>query len=199
MRLWKARHASFRRKSGVRRADGPRTRLEVEALDQRLVPSSVPNLVGLYLDFHGYLPNGLTIQSERDQGGGKETFVGVYTDKMDGVSTSVSGTITLKGMVPDPGPLPGSVEYDFGVKFSGARLSNVQFNPRTGIWSDEVSRVSASGDFYTPTISGNLGAYHGGGIPWLYMGQESDSLTYNSSYRSYILASYSNPHVWTMN
>jgi hypothetical protein len=39
MRLWKALHTSFRGKKGVRRADC-RTRLEVEALDQRLLPTS---------------------------------------------------------------------------------------------------------------------------------------------------------------
>jgi hypothetical protein len=39
MRLWKALHSLYRGKKGVRRAAGPRTRLEVEALDQRLLPS----------------------------------------------------------------------------------------------------------------------------------------------------------------
>jgi hypothetical protein len=39
MRLWKALHSLYRGKKGVRRAAGPGTRLAVEALDQRLLPS----------------------------------------------------------------------------------------------------------------------------------------------------------------
>jgi hypothetical protein len=35
----------------VRRAERPRTRLEVEALDQRLLPSTVPNLGGVTMAF----------------------------------------------------------------------------------------------------------------------------------------------------
>jgi hypothetical protein len=50
MRLWKALHSSCRGKKGVRRADGPRARLEVEALDQRLLPTSFQWGVGRAVD-----------------------------------------------------------------------------------------------------------------------------------------------------
>jgi hypothetical protein len=181
MRLWKALHTSFRGKKGVRRADS-RGQLAVEALDQRLLPSSVPNLSGLTMAFSP--GNTLLIQSVQDQGGGKGTFVGVYADSRDGVSTPVSGTITLKGLRVDDW-------YDFGVAFSGTATSNHQFNPRTGIWSEDVSHVSGSGDFYTPYISDKSSAYLDLFAEWSYWGQESDSLTYANSGGSYVLGSYS--------
>jgi hypothetical protein len=180
MRLWNALHTLYRGKKGLRRTGVPRARLEVEALDQRLLPSSVPNLAGVTMVFNP--GNTLTIQAVQDQGGGKGIFAGYYADSSDGVWTAVSGAITLKGMV-------GPLTYDFGVTFSGTAASDFQFNPRTGIWSQYLSRVSASGDFYTQTISGNAGAYGAFGIPWNYYGHESDSLIYNSSWGSYVVGS----------
>jgi hypothetical protein len=178
--------------------------LEVEALDQRLLPSTVPNLGGLTMHF-GYpytepYTNNLAITSVQDQGGGKGTFVAVYTDSRDGVVTAVSGTITLKGMIPNPwsglGFTSGSW-YDFGVTFSGS-ANHFHFNPRTGIWSDTVDRASGSGDFDTNAISSNASIYQqlysSPAAPpgsWAYSGQESDSLTYNSDYGEDILGSES--------
>jgi hypothetical protein len=197
MRLWNTLHKLYRNKlaglrsarnKGARRADRSHTRLEVEALDQRLVPSSVPNLSGLTMFFDNTTGNTLAIQSVQDQGGGKGTFTGVYKDSRDGVSTSVSGTLTFKSL--------SGYGYDFGMTFSGSAISNFQFNPRTGIWSEDLSRVSASGDFLTQSVSGTAGAYVGiFGIPWQYSGQEADSLSYYSSFGSYVLGSYSGT-VW---
>ena len=173
------------RNKGIRRAERPRTRLELEALDQRLLPSTVPNLSGLTMVFNPWSGNNtLAISSVQDQGGGKGTFAAVYYDSRDGVLTGVSGTITLKGLRVDDW-------YDFGVAFSGTATSNHQFNPRTGIWSEDVSHVSGSGDFYTPYISDKSSAYLDLFAEWSYWGQESDSLTYANSGGSYVLGSYS--------
>jgi hypothetical protein len=202
MRLWNTLHTLYRDKLAGRRSAGNkggrsaerlRTRLEVEALDQRLLPSSVPNLGGLTMDFFptpGHpnpwtSNNTLAITSVQDQGGGKGTFAAVYADAGDGVLTAVKGTITFKG--------PGGYGYDFGVTFSGYQISHFQFNPRTGIWSYDLSSAGGSGDFVTQAISGNADAYSYGifSIPWYYFGQEADSLTYMSSYGDVVLGSHS--------
>jgi hypothetical protein len=98
MRLWNTLHTLYRHKlaglraarhKGIRRAERARTRLEVEALDQRLLPSTIPNLGGVTMGFYpgpggNFNPlsgnNTLAIGSVQDQGGGKGTFVGVYAD-----------------------------------------------------------------------------------------------------------------------
>ncbi len=54
MRLWKALHTLCLGNKGARRADGPRTRLEVEALDQRLLPSSFQWGVGRGIELLSY-------------------------------------------------------------------------------------------------------------------------------------------------
>ena len=119
---------------GIRRAERPRTRLELEALDQRLLPSTVPNLSGLTMVFNPWSGNNtLAISSVQDQGGGKGTFAAVYYDSRDGVLTGVSGTITLKGMISDPWfppgyPYGGPPWYDFGVTFSGS-ATHIAFYP----------------------------------------------------------------------
>jgi hypothetical protein len=121
---------------GDRSAERPRTRLELEALDQRVLPSTVPNLSGLTMYFNGNSGNTLAIQSVHDQGNGSGTFTGVYVDSHDGVLTPVNGTIALKSTVYHPN-LWSSFQYDFGVTFSGSAISNFHFNPRTGIWSED--------------------------------------------------------------
>jgi hypothetical protein len=157
-------------------------------------PTIVPNLGGLTMNFStpGLYTNTLAITSVQDQGGATGTFVAVYTDSRDGVVTTVSGTITFKGLAPNPFGLPGYY-YDFAVTFSGSEKSHFQFNPRTGIWSYDLSRAGGSGDFLTQAVSGNAGAYSYGlsSIPWSYTGQEADSLTYISSSGDSPLGSYS--------
>jgi hypothetical protein len=205
MRLWKALHTSFRGKSGARRAGRPRARLEVESLDQRLLPSTVPNLSGVVMHFvdavSGYVsdPTSLTIQSVQDLGGGKGTFVGVYQDTLDGVTTGVSGTITLKGMANTWIGNTYGPSFDFGLTFSGS-ATHVQWNPHTGIWSRTVERASGSGDFYTNAVSGNASIYQAVYwlLPaatqpappgsWVYSGQVSDSLSYSSPSGGYTLS-----------
>jgi hypothetical protein len=213
MRLWNTLHQLYRdklaclrsvRNKRIRRAERPRTRLEVEALDQRLLPSSVPNLGGLTMHFGPGIgpvytpPNTLAITSVQDQGGGKGTFVAVFDDFRDGVVTAVSGAITLKSI----GPGWSDPLYDFGVTFSGS-ATHFQFNPRTGLWSETVDRASGSGDFYTNAVSGDASIYqqnHPGQTPpgsWIYSGNESDSYSYSSSSGGYTL-SESGP-VWSTN
>jgi hypothetical protein len=191
MRLWNTLHQLYRdklvglrsaRNKRVRRAERPRTRLEVEALDQRLLPSTVPNLGGLTMHFGYPYTNNLAITSVQDQGGGKGTFVAVYTDSRDGVVTAVSGTIALKGLATDP--VQGGTKYDFGVTFSGSTTHH-QFNPRTGIWSETVERASGSGDFYVTgnyVNSSNYNPWNPNNFVWFdYSGNESDSYSYYSS------------------
>ena len=189
MRLWKALHKSFRGTNGVRRADGPRARLEVEALDQRLLPSSVPNLTGLVMHFDNphtgaSLGSTLTIQSEQDQGGGRGTFVGFYQDSRDGVSTHVTGSITFKGMTPDPiwGSW-GPTMYDFGVTFSGSTAS-------VNHYLDSFTDASGSGDLYVTRVSGNASDYTNpyspSFVPFDYFGNEADSHQVNTPYSDYI-------------
>jgi len=206
MRLWNTLQTSYRDKlagrrstghKNARRAERPRTRPEVEALDQRLLPSSVPNLGGLTMGFlHPWSgTNDLTIQSVQDQGGGKGTFAAVYYDSRDGVLTGVSGTITLKGMISDPWfppgyPYGGPSWYDFGVTFSGS-ATHIAFYPSPSghgnIRVETVDYASGSGDFDTTAISSNpvvyqlpwTGSNGNGAVEWAYFGQESDSLSIN--------------------
>ena len=184
------------RNKGIRRAERPRTRLELEALDQRLLPSTVPNLSGLTMVFNPWSGNNtLAISSVQDQGGGKGTFAAVYYDSRDGVLTGVSGTITLKGMISDPWfppgyPYGGPPWYDFGVTFSGS-ATHIAFYPSPSghgnIRVETVDYASGSGDFDTTAISSNpvvyqlpwTGSNGNGAVEWAYFGQESDSLSIN--------------------
>jgi hypothetical protein len=163
-------------------------------------PTIVPNLAGLTMNFGtpGGYTNTLAINSVQDQSGATGNFVAAYTESRDGVVTTVSGTMTFKGLAPNPFGLPGFY-YDFAVTFSGTTRSNFHFNPRTGIWSYDLSRAGGSGDFYTNAVSANAGIYQQGGVgslppgSWFYSGNESDSLTYESSNGSYVLGRESGP------
>jgi hypothetical protein len=206
MRLWNTLRTLYRGRpaglrpagnKGARRPACARARLEVEALDQRLLPSSVPNLAGVAIPPYTNTSTSLTIQSVQDQGGGKGTFVGVYKDTLDGVSTPVSGTIAFEGMA----NVFGGSAFHFGVAFSGS-ATHFQWNPRTGIWSESVDRASGSGDFYTTAVSGDASIYQhfystiAPGL-WSYSGQESDSFTYSSPDGGYTLSE--SGAVWATN
>jgi uncharacterized repeat protein (TIGR03803 family) len=164
------------------------------------VPTIVPNLVGLTMSFGtpSVYTNNLAISSAQDQNGATGTFVAAFTDSRDGVVTTVDGTITFKGLAPNPFGLPGYY-YDFAVTFSGTKISNFHVNPRTGNWSDDESNADGSGDFYTNAVSANASIYQQGGVgalppgSWVYSGNESDSLTYDSSNGSYVLGSEGGP------
>src|SRR6516165_272848 len=96
------------RNKGIRRAERPRTRLELEALDQRLLPSTVPNLSGLTMVFNPWSGNNtLAISSVQDQGGGKGTFPPFIYDSRAGFLTGEGGTTTPKGMISAPCFPPG--------------------------------------------------------------------------------------------
>ena len=182
---------------GIRRAERPRARLELEALDQRLLPSSVPNLTGLVMHFDNphtgaSLGSTLTIQSEQDKGGGRGTFVGIYQDSRDGVSTHVTGSITFKGIGPNPdyyGQWISKSWDDFGLTFSGS-AEHVQFNAHTGNWTDTMDSVYGSGDLYVTRVSGNASDYTNpyspSFVPFDYFGNEADSHQVNTPYSDYI-------------
>ena len=193
MRLWKALHTSRRGKRGVRRADGPRARLEVEALDQRLLPSSVPNLAGMTMHFNPFAPyanpsTSLNFQYVQDLGGGKGKFWGFYKDVLDGCSTGVTGSMTLKGLTWNP--VAGGWAYDFGLTFSGA---TDYVNYLLGL---NLARASGSGDVYVTRISGNSSDYCNGLAGLSFAGTESDSFTV-TSFTGQIISSLSESgHVW---
>jgi hypothetical protein len=136
----------------------PAARPQLEALEGRLLPSSVPNLIGLTLGFAQGQPNAhyLQILGESDLGNGKGSFNGLFGDPYHGILTGVSGSLWLKGRL-------GS-GYDFGVSYSGQ-----------GSWGTTVYQsVSGSGDLITGGISGSPYDYAYGGIPWVYSGQDHE-------------------------
>jgi hypothetical protein len=183
MRLWNTLHKLYQEKladlrsarnKGTRRAERTRIRLEVEALDQRLVPSSIPNLSGLTMSC---TTNGagnpfctLTFQSVQDHGGGNGTFTGYYLDSKDGASTPVSGTIMFFASE----PINGLTWYDFNVVFSGTATSN--YSHFLGDWSEDLSSVSGEASFWTPAIDGNAGEYNNI-VPWSFEGGATDSFS----------------------
>jgi hypothetical protein len=165
---------------GARSGQRSRAQLEVERLDERLLPSSVPNLAGVTMHFNNFntgqsFGTTLLIQSVQDQGGGRGTFVGSFQDSRDGVSIPVSGTITFKGMAlnPDPyGAWVGSSWYDFGVSFSGSRARVVG-----KVFTED--EACGSGDIYVTRVSGTASDYTNpfspSFTPFDYFGTESDS------------------------
>jgi hypothetical protein len=96
MRLWKALHTLYRGRKGVRRAGGPRTRLEVEALDQRLLPSFQWG-IGRGLELLSYdLPAhkaGALVSSHPLSGSGK--LVNRHVHSPAGMSHVPTGSISM--------------------------------------------------------------------------------------------------------
>jgi hypothetical protein len=193
MRLWRTLHTLYRGKKGARRAGRPHTRLEVEALDQRLLPSSVPNLAGMTMHFNPFAPytnpsTSLYFEYVQDLGGGKGNFWGFYKDVLDGCSTGVQGSMTLKGITWNP--IVGGFVWDFGLTFSG---STDYVNYLLGL---NLARASGSGDAYVTRISGNSSDYCNGLAGLSFAGTESDSFTV-TSFTGQIISSLSESgYVW---
>jgi hypothetical protein len=68
-----------------------RTPLDLEALGERLVPSSIPNLVGTTLSLGG--GRSLQVTSETDNGLGGGNFSGTFVDSAHGISLGVTASI----------------------------------------------------------------------------------------------------------
>jgi hypothetical protein len=135
--------------------------LTVESLDQRLVPSTVPNLTGVTLDFDASHANShfLRVTSETDLGNGTATFTGYFQDSAHSVGTNVSGSIWLKAS--------WAALRDFGVSYSG----RVDYIP--GAWYDGVI---GWGDLLTNTISSNPSVYQPQptNTTWEFIGNDYD-------------------------
>jgi hypothetical protein len=139
-------------------------RLELEALDQRVVPSSIPNLQGVTLALDG--PNAvhgraLQIASETDRGNGTGTFQGVCYDAHG--YAPVSGTISFahgNGSMFNP--------YDFKVNYSGVGAS----------YFGGPDWITGSGDFTCTSVSSDHDAYSqysiGLGTNWAYSGSDTE-------------------------
>jgi hypothetical protein len=111
MRLWKAQHTSFREKKGIRRADGRRARLEVEALDQRLLPTSFQWGIGRAVTLLSYdLPthNAGALVSSHQVSGASEIVV-----TKDNDSTAVRQAHSSAGMSCRP---VESISLDFATE-----------------------------------------------------------------------------------
>jgi hypothetical protein len=137
-------------------------RLEVETLDERVLPSSVPILTGDILDFnpsHGGT-HYLKITSETDNGHGFGTFTGYFVDAPHNVFTNVSGSIWLISMNPWGWGAP-----EFGMAYSGMTTN--------GFYQ---AGVIGGGVFSTNIITSNPSAYTPGtgAARWLYGGWDND-------------------------
>jgi hypothetical protein len=129
MKTLKKLHAKMRKwmEGGPRRQPARQARPQVEVLDGRLLPSSVPWLAGQTLNFGQWYAAGiastfdstgrsLQVVAEHDNGNGTGTFSGVYQGNY-GYAT-VSGTISFKAYYPGSSPF-----YDFGISYSGVGTS----------------------------------------------------------------------------
>jgi hypothetical protein len=148
----------------VARASKPLTRQakpQLEALDQRLVLSTVPNLQGVTLHLDGPVVGSrqLHILSETDFGNGTGTFQGLCQNTY-GVAF-VSGTISLKhagnGSVGNPS--------DFGLTYFGGGPG----------YYGGADLVQGSGDFRCSQVSsipGDYPEYTRGTPSWNYSGSD---------------------------
>jgi hypothetical protein len=126
-----------------------RARPEVEALDERVMPTSVPNLQGVTINLDGVYGGArqLQITSERDNGNGTGTFRGYCWDAYG--YAYVYGTITLRQVA---GVYPGTriaSPYDFGLSYFGRGAS----------YYEGSETIQGGGDFTCYRVSHNPGAY----------------------------------------
>jgi hypothetical protein len=142
--------------------------LGVEQLDQRLLPSTVPALVGVTLNLDwspvAVPTRTLTIESETDNGNGTGTFTALFTDKSLGTTAFVQGTISLKQV-----PSGVGQRYDYGLSYAGLGPS----------YFGDAAWVVGSGDFTTTSINTSASSYtqYTSGNPyWGYTGSDTEIL-----------------------
>jgi hypothetical protein len=136
---------------------------ELETLDQRLVPSTIPNLKGFTLHLDGpSVPSSriLIILSERDNGNGTGTFQGIY-ESSKGIDV-VDGIITLKHAG------PGTFEnLDFQLRYSSYGGWG---------WAGGWASVVGGGDFRCSTLNPSGGFSESSwGPSWVYSGWSMES------------------------
>jgi hypothetical protein len=161
-------------------------RPQVEALDGRLLPSSIPSLVNQTLYFVANrgspyaVPNlsstgrSLRVVSEQDNGNGTGTLTGWYQGNSG--YAAVTGTISFKSYTSRIGLLgsSSSTYADFEISYSGVGLSNYGIYGGTDV-------VQGDGDVLaTPAV--NFVSYSVYYIPVQYFGWSSEL----SSYSGYV-------------
>jgi hypothetical protein len=159
----------------------------VEALDERVMLTTVPNLAGVTLNLNGPSDTSrrLQIGSEKDNGNGTGTFRGMYYGSYG--YAYVSGTITLRHTgTGHPGTLIAD-PYDFALSFSGSG----------GNYFGGIEVVNGSGDFKCYSVSSNPDAYSQYIITtpsyWSYSGSDSEvALSYRGYFQGSINHSDSN-------
>jgi len=135
-----------------------RAPLDLEALGERLVPSTVPNLVGNTLAFGS--GRSLQITSE-STGNGQGTFTGSFHDNALGVGVYVTGSI-----------VPVSANT-YNISYTGADYYPLYY----GLGISET--VVGVGVYTTSTTAGNH--YQGWDV-------DTEGWTYGSQYLSYAVA-----------
>jgi hypothetical protein len=113
-----------------------RTRLDLEALEDRFVPAVV-NLTGHTIDFAGGQAQ-LRIQQENPNG----AFVGVFQDFKTGLTAVVQGAISDSGKTDTGKLMPNGTPIDniwfMGVGASSHGVMDVQFNGQSDGWGSKV-------------------------------------------------------------
>jgi hypothetical protein len=165
------------------RAAKPLTRQakpQLEALDQRLLPSTIPNLQGVTLHLDGPVVGSrqLQIVSETDRGNGTGTFQAVCRNT-NGLAL-VNGTITLKHAGNDT----VANKSDFGLTYIGVGPS---------YWGG-IDIIQGSGDFQCAHVNAPASAYTEytrsfEGPTWSYSGWDTE--VYNFFNYGYFGASHS--------
>jgi hypothetical protein len=171
------------------RASARQAKPAVEALDERVMLTTVPNLAGVTLNLNGAYDTSrrLQINSETDhgKGNGNGTFQGICWDS-NGFAY-VSGTITLRHVgTGHPGTLIAD-PYDFALSYSGSG----------GSYFGGIEVVNGSGDFKCYSVSSNPDAYSQfvGTNPsyWSYSGSDWEmAVSFQGFYQAFTSHSDSN-------
>jgi hypothetical protein len=132
--------------SGAKSASNARfqaTRLELETLDERVLPSTLPFLVGSTFYFTN--GNSLKITSEPNLNSSQSSFTGYFRDPVHSVSTNVSGVISLNYI--------SSGYSDFSLSYSGQStfLSGAVNEGVTG--SGDFKAIGFNGNSFSPASS----------------------------------------------
>jgi hypothetical protein len=183
MKTLKKLRAKMRKwmEGGPRRQPARQARPQVEALDGRVLPSSVPWLAGKalnFFDFHAagiasystYNGRSLQVVAEHDNGNGTGTFSGLYQGNYG--CAAVTGTISFKAYYSGSSP-----SYDFGISYSGVGTS----------YLGGIDIVQGGGDIdATWGVGSTSYYYYAGYTPQYYSGWSSELFNVASSAFCYV-------------
>jgi hypothetical protein len=165
--MFKTLKKAFRGRPAAKAA-ARQARPQVEALDGRLLPSSVPILTGLTLNFGS--GRSLQVLSEQDNGNGTGAIQGYYYGNYG--SAFVAGGISLKSS--------SGGWSDFGISYGGSGAS----------YYGGVDIVNGGGDFYTNYVSDTSYYYanQDSSVRWNYSGSSTE--VFNTMYGDWYGASH---------